>query len=164
MRLQISDERAQQILAESAQFADVPTPPVHLSRPQMLAKLTELGIGHDTNVGIRALGGNSVWDGQGGRFRLAAEAPAGAGPIGAVTGLGRAPDVGDTVARRMSARRGRSLSTSNTDRSEVVSLDAYRAKSEQLGPRSPTTGLRPTQDLGDAVAERMAERRTGRHE
>jgi hypothetical protein len=156
MRLQISDERAQQILADDAQFADTPTPAVRLSRPQMLAKLTELGIGHDTYFAIRALGGgNSVFDGNGGRFRLAADAASNPGSFGEVKGTERAPDLGDTVARRMAARRGRNLTTSNTDRSEVISLNAsYRAKSG---------GLRPTQDLGDVVAERMAERRKGRH-
>lgn len=163
MRLQISDERAQQILAEDAQSADSPTPSVRLSRPQMLAKLTELGIGHDTYLAIRALGGNSVYDGNGGRFRLAADAASKPGSFVEVKGPERAPDLGDTVARRMAARRGRNLTTSNTDRSEVVAHCSSAAAGDELGARSPTSGLRPTQDLGDVVAERMAERRKGRH-
>jgi len=77
--------------------------------------------------------------------------------------LGRTPDLQDTVAERMATRRGKSLVTPEPERSASgrQNLDAYLAECEALGPRNPTTGLRPTQDLGDAIAERMAEQRKG---
>jgi|GEM_PF-5125730 len=76
--------------------------------------------------------------------------------------LGRNPDLQDTVAARMAARRGTSLvTTTEHPANGRQGLDAYLAECEALGPRNTMTGLRPTQDLGDAVAERMAEQRKG---
>jgi len=81
-------------------------------------------------------------------------------------------DLGDAVADELDRQLGRtpnrkgaaplaeSFAATGTGAS-VDSWGAYLAECEALGPRDLLTGLRPTQDLGDAIAERMAEQRKG---
>lgn len=70
-------------------------------------------------------------------------------------------DIGDAVADELDRLLGRAPKQTRLEPTAPPSLGQYLAECESLGPRNPMTGLRPTQDLGDAIAERMAEERKG---
>lgn len=84
------------------------------------------------------------------------------GPAGTSVGAGR--DLGDAVADEIDRQLGRTPSAaarSNSASGSPGRCDDYLAQCEALGPRDPITGLRPTQDVGDATAERVLEMRKG---
>lgn len=67
-------------------------------------------------------------------------------------------DIGDAVADELDRQLGRATKPVQAPQDDA---QTYLRQCEDLGARHPVTGLRPGQDLGDAVAERLFEDRGG---
>ncbi len=118
--------------------APKPTP---ISREEMLAELQKCSVHSDSPMGRGVLGGGKVFVDDEGRAFLVRHAAA---PARAER------DRGDDVADALYRQLGRQPSQlANAEQSDPTTL----------GPRNPVTGLRPGQDVGDAVAERLLELR-----